>query len=177
MESRNVPSRAVHETTLPFTRLLAGPAEYTPVIFGDRRGDTTWAHQVAVAAVFTTPLLTYGCNPQTMLDNPCGPMLKSIPSVWDETIVLPDSEIGELAAFARRSGNTWFLAVLNGTTARHLTVPLSFLGAGDYQSLLIRDQQDKPDAVQIENTSCKRGDKIEIDMPHGGGFIGRFTKS
>ena len=177
MESRNVPSRAVHETTLPFTRFLAGHAEYTPVIFGDRRGDTTWAHQVAVAAVFTAPLLTYGCNPQTMLDNPCGPMLKSIPAVWDETIVLPDSEIGELAAFARRSGDTWFLAVLNGPTSRRLNVPLSFLGDGQYKSLLIRDQPDKPDAVQIENTNSKRDDKLDIDMPKGGGFIGRFTKN
>jgi alpha-glucosidase len=177
MESRNVPSRAVHETTLPFTRFLAGHADYTPVLFGDRRGDTTWAHQAAIAAVFTSPLLTYGCNPKTMLDNPCGPMLKSIPPVWDETIVLPDSEIGELAAFARRNGNTWFLAVVNGPTPRTLKATLSFLADGPYQAALIRDQPDNPEAVQIENTTAKRGDVLTIDMSHGGGFIGRFSRN
>jgi alpha-glucosidase len=104
-------------------------------------------------------------------------MLKSIPPAWDETIVLPESEIGELAAFARRSGNTWFLAALNGPTPRTLKVTLSFLADGPYQAVLIRDQQDKPDAVQIENTIAKRGDVLTIDMPHGGGFIGRFSKN
>jgi alpha-glucosidase len=176
MEARSMTERAVHETTLPFTRFLVGPAEYTPVIFGERKGDTTWAHQAAVPAVFTTPLLTYGCNPQTMLESPCGPMLKSIPATWDETIVLPESKIGELAAFARRHGDMWFLAVLNGPAGRQLTVPLKFLGEGKYQTLMIRDQQDKPEAVRIENAELGPADKVEIDMPHGGGFIARFTK-
>ncbi len=176
MESKNVPSRAVHETTLPFTRFLAGPAEYTPVIFGERRGDTTWAHQAAVPCVFTTPLLTYGCNPQIMLDNPCGPMLKSIPAIWDETIVLPESKIGELAAFARRSGDRWFLAVLNGIDARHLSLPVKFLGDGKYETLMIRDVPENPEAVKVENADLGKTDNVVIDMPKGGGFIARFTK-
>jgi len=40
-------------------------------------------------------------------------LIKSLPSDWDETIVLPPSEIGEVAAFARRSGEAWFIAILN----------------------------------------------------------------
>src|SRR5213075_761811 len=103
--------RATHDTTLPFTRWLAGPAEYTPLIFGERRANTTWAHQIASAAILSAPLLTYGANPFKMATNPCVAMIKSIPSTWDETIVLPPSEIGELAIFARRHGTTWFLAV------------------------------------------------------------------
>ena len=75
-------------------RFLAGHADYTPVHFGHRRADTTWAHQVATAVVFTAPLLTYGAHPQTMLDNPCAVIIKSIPASWDETFVLPCSEIG-----------------------------------------------------------------------------------
>ncbi|MCI0746092.1 MAG: glycoside hydrolase family 97 N-terminal domain-containing protein, partial [Verrucomicrobia subdivision 3 bacterium] len=114
MESSRLRERARHNTTLPFTRFLAGHADYTPVHFGDRRGDTTWAHQVATAAIFNEPLLTYGAHPTNILSNPCAPMIKSIPAVWDETIVLPGSEIGELAAFARHNGTTWFVAVLNG---------------------------------------------------------------
>ena len=76
-------------------------------------------------------------------------MIKSIPSVWDETIVLPPSEIGEVAAFARRGGDRWFLAVLNGPEARTLRLPLSFLGAGNYRALMVRDREDDPAAVKI----------------------------
>lgn len=101
-------NRARHDATLPFTRFLAGHADYTPVHFGKRRADTTWAHQTATAAVFTAPLLTFAAHPRNILDNPCLPMIKSVPATWDETIVLPVSEIGEVAAFARRNGNTWF---------------------------------------------------------------------
>ena len=47
LEYRRTAAWAEHNTTLPFTRLLAGPADYTPVVFGERRKDTTWAHQIA----------------------------------------------------------------------------------------------------------------------------------
>ena len=100
MEMRRIDSRAAHDATLPFTRYLAGHADYTPVDFDERRGDTTWAHQIASAAVFTSPLLVYAAHPQRLLDSPAVEMIKSIPSVWDETIALPPSEIGEVAIFA-----------------------------------------------------------------------------
>lgn len=61
-----------------------------------------------------------------MLDNPAVKLLKQIPATWDETVVLPSSRIGEVAAFARRSGKTWFLAVLNGQNEHSLQFPLSF---------------------------------------------------
>lgn len=177
MESSRLQARASHDTTLPFTRFLAGHADYTPVHFGARRGDTTWAHQIATAAVFTEPLLTYGANPTNLLNNPALPMIKSIPAVWDETIVLPVSEIGEVAAFARRSGDKWFLAILNGPESRKISVPLSFLGRGDYKTLIVRDDKSDSAAVQIENTKKRRGDSLEIELSSGGGFIARLTKN
>src|SRR5439155_12577869 len=132
------------------TRYLAGPAEYTPMLFTDRRGDTTWAHQVALPVVFTTPLLTYAASPQHILENPAVDLIKSIPPTWDQTIVLPPSEIGQLAIFARRSGDTWFLGILNGNDARKLDVPLSFLGEGSYKAMLVRDDKTNRAAVEIE---------------------------
>jgi len=58
------PPYAQHEVTLPFTRLLAGLADYTPTHFGPARmGDTTWAHQVANAAILQAPLLVYAASP------------------------------------------------------------------------------------------------------------------
>jgi alpha-glucosidase len=177
MEASRLRERARHNTTLPFTRYLAGHGDSTPVHFGARRGDTTWAHQVATAAIFNEPLLTYGAHPTNLLSNPCLPMIKSIPSVWDQTIVLPVSEIGELAAFARRSGDTWFLAVLNGPSARTIRVPLSFIAQGEHQALMIRDRKDDPAAVQIENTTVRSRDSLNIELSGGGGFIARFSRN
>jgi alpha-glucosidase len=175
MEASKLEARAKHNATLPFTRYLAGPADYTPVLFGPRRGDTTWAHQIASAAVFTEPLLTFAAHPKALLDNPAVEIIKSIPPVWDETIVLPGCEIGELAAFARRCGNTWFLAVLNGPSARTETFPLTFLAAGNYQSLEVRDDAMNAAAVLVEKGEANRTASIKLALGAGGGFIGRFT--
>ena len=175
MEASRLRERARHNTTLPFTRYLAGHGDYTPVHFGPRRGDTTWTHQVATAAVFNEPLLTYGAHPTNLLNNPCLPMIKSLPSIWDQTIVLPASEIGELAVFARRSGDTWFLSILNGPAARTIQVPLSFLGPAEYHAMTIRDRQDDPVPVQIEHTMARRSDSLRIELSNGGGFIARFS--
>src|SRR5262245_20019545 len=164
MEASKLLARARHNTTLPFTRYLAGSADYTPVLFGPRRGDTTWAHQIATAVVFTEPLLTYGAHPKTLLANPAVEMIKSIPSVWDETIALPGCEIGELAAFARRRDDTWFLAVLNGPTARTITIPLSILTAAKYQGLEVRDEPGKSDAVRIGKTVASKDGLVTIKM-------------
>src|SRR5262249_27802800 len=143
LEYRKTKAWARHNTTLPFTRLLAGHADYTPVHFGDRRKETSWAHQIASAATFTSPLLVYGAHPATLLAHPAVEVIRGIPSVWDETVALPCCAIGELSAFARRRGGVWFLAILNGPTARSLKVPLSFLGVGDYQGLEVRDRADE----------------------------------
>jgi alpha-glucosidase len=176
MESSRLRERARHDTTLPFTRYLAGHGDYTPVHFGARRGDTTWAHQIATAAVFDEPLLTYGAHPTNLLAHPARAMIQSIPAVWDETIVLPMSEIGEVAASARRYGKTWFLAILNGPTARNLQVPLSFLGNGEYESMIVRDRPGESAAVMIENATARRSDSLKIELSDGGGFIARFSQ-
>jgi alpha-glucosidase len=176
MEASRLKARARHNTTLPFTRYLAGHADYTPVHFGARRGDTTAAHQVASAVVLGAPLLTYAAHPKKLLDHPCTSMIKSIPATWDETVVLPPSEIGEVAVFARRSGETWFLALLNGPAARTVRVPLSFLGKGKYSALVVRDREGDAEAVKVEETTARRGDTLAIKLSAGGGFIARFAR-
>ena len=176
MEYSKFLTRAQHDATLPFTRLLAGHADYTPVHFGDRRGDTSWAHQIASAAILLSPLLTYAAHPQKILDNPGVEMMKNIPSIWNETIVLPVSEIGEVAVFARRSGSTWFLAIMNGPMARSLDIRLSFLDEGEYSALLIRDGKDDAGFIETENTTLKRSDSLTINLLEGGGFVARFSR-
>ena len=175
-EYRSMNLRSVHNTTLPFTRFLAGHADYTPVHFGERRRETSWAHQIATAIVFTSPLMIYGAHPQHILDNPAHELIKSIPAVWDETIVLPPSEIGELAAFARRSGNVWFVGFMNALAGKTIRLRLSFLGAGRYNAVLVRDRMDEPAAVEIDTTSLSRAESLTIKMRAGGGFVARFER-
>jgi len=175
LEYRNTATRAQHNTTLPFTRMLAGHADYSVMNFGERRRETSWAHQIASAAIITSPVLIYGAHPKSILENPAVDLIKSIPSVWDETIVLPDSEIGENAAFARRNGNTWFLAIMNGPSERTLKIPLSFLGRGQYQAMLVKDRMEDAASVEIEKSKRFRVDKLTIELRAGGGFIGRFS--
>jgi alpha-glucosidase len=176
MESRKT-QRAPHDATLPFTRMLAGHADYTPTVFGERRNDTTWAHQIATAAIFTSPLLVYGAHPKSLLENPAVEVIKAIPSVWDETRVLPMSEIGQVAALARRRGRDWFVAIVNGTDARTIDVPLTFLGAGRYSGTLVRDSREKPDAVEMEKGTFSRPDSIKVSLQPGGGFVARMSQS
>jgi len=174
MEASKMEGRATHDVTLPFTRFLAGPAEYTPMIFSARRANTTWAHQIASPAIFSTPLLSYAANPSNILANPCCEMIKSIPATWDETIVLPPSEIGEVAVFARRVGGSWFLAVMNGPAQQKFKVPLSFLGSGDYDTLLVRDDAQGIASQKKLDSPLTRRHSLTIDLHAGGGFLARF---
>jgi alpha-glucosidase len=176
LEYGRTPSWAEHNTTLPFTRLLAGHADYTPLVFGERRKDTTWAHQIATLVVFTSPVMVYGANPKSVLENPARELIASIPSVWDETRVLPPSAIGELAAFARRSGDRWYLGVLNGPAARTLRLDFAFLGEGKYRATLARDQGDDGAMLGLEEREVSRHDRLELPLRAGGGFVARLRR-
>ena len=166
---------STHNTTLPFTRLVAGAGDYTPVIFGERRLETSWVHQLATALVFNSSVIFFGSHPKAMLDNPAVKLLKQIPATWDETVVLPSSRIGEVAAFARRSGKTWFLAVLNGQEECSLQFPLSFLGDGWYEGMVLNDRPSDAAAIKTERVFCRKSDALTGHMRTGGGYIVMFT--
>jgi alpha-glucosidase len=103
-------------------------------------------------------------------------VIKSIPSMWDETRVLPQSAIGELALFARRSGERWFLGVLNGKTPRTLRLPLSFLGKGRYRATLAKDDPANGAAVVMEQRVVTAKDFVDLSLRDGGGLVARFTR-
>jgi alpha-glucosidase len=182
---------AKHNATIPFTRMLAGHIDYTVISFGDRRSETSETHQLASALVLQSPLLIFAEHPQNLLDHEAVEFIKQIPSVWDETIVLPESEIGEVAAFARRSGDKWFVSVMNGESGKNITVNLSFLGEGDYTAMMVQDK--KPEmamvsllrsrktfgvqkGVNIANATVTSRESLLIELIPGGGFVGVFSK-
>lgn len=166
----------VHNTTLPFTRFLAGHADYTPLSFRANIQGTTWAHQVASSVIFTSAFMCLAVDPEFALTNPCVEMIKSIPVIWDRTIVLPQSRIGQLALFARKKGDTWYLAAMNGDAARSVKVSLSFLGPGKYHASYLEDMSSRADTVRVLHSIATASDSLTVNLNRGGGFVGNFEK-
>lgn len=136
------PITASHNAALPFTRFVLGHGDYTPLAF-TATGETTWAHQLATLVLFTSPIQVIAENPEILLKHPAVkdalPLIKQIPTVWDETVVLPGSEIGELAVIARRKGNGWYIGVLNGGDKKTYEMDLSVLNIATGEATLYRD--------------------------------------
>jgi alpha-glucosidase len=160
-------------------------ADYNPTHFGSRMADTTWAHQVATAVILQAPEMAYAAHPANMLANPSVDVLKALPTTWDETVVLPFSEIREVAGFARRSGDTWFIAIMNGPYARNVKINLStFLGKGSqpaaarpasYQATLLRDT-DKAADLKVEHVALTPSDTFSVELRSGGGFVAMLKR-
>jgi hypothetical protein len=121
---------ATHNVTLPFTRFIAGAADYT-ISYYDKRIKTTHAHQLAMAAVYYSPIQTlfWYDKPSAYHSEPEIEFFEKIPTTWDETKVL-QGEIGQYISTARRSGKDWFVGTMTNNNARTLTLPLDFLDKG-----------------------------------------------
>lgn len=169
---------ARHNVACLFSRLLGGHADYTPVTFNPSRlGETTFAHQLAMAFLMTSPLTHWADHPNRYVSSEAVEVIRASPTVWDETRVLAPSEIGDLAIFARRSGDDWFLAVANGDAAasRNLQVELAdFLGPGYYDATLLRDTPQTPAAFDREQELMHASHGLSVWLRPGGGFVGMF---
>lgn len=167
---------ALHDTSLPFTRFIVGHADYTPTdLRADKLKGSTWSHELAMSVVFTSPLMVFSGDPVTYLDSEARNFMKLLPSVWDETKVLPGSEIGELAAFARRNASEWYIGIINGT-ARKIEVNTDFLGEGNYVIEEFCDEPDRTDAWKHKRYRVDNKSKITISLNNDGGYVARITK-
>lgn len=171
------PAWPYHNTVLPFTRWLAGAADYTPLNFRNCcPPSVTFAHQLASIYVFTSPMLILGADMEDMLQSPGRDFIKNVAVDWDETIVLPESQIGELAALARRKGDTWYVSVLNGEKARTFETTTDFLPKGIYQVTLAADGKDNRKQITVTNFELRAGKKLRTELLSGGGIVARFNK-
>jgi alpha-glucosidase len=110
------------------------------------------------------------------MESPALEIIKSIPSTWDETIVLKNSKIGELAAFAKRKDNDWFIGIINGGKQKEYSFDLSFIGKGKYNVVTVKDVIGKPTEMNVENSTIDRTGNITVKMDAGGGFVAYFKK-
>ena len=166
-----------HDVILPFTRYVVGPADYTPTGFDPKElQGNTWGHELAQAIVFTSPYLCFGGHPKDYLANPARDIISAIPAVWDETRVLPGSEPGKVVALARRSGDRWFVAAMNGADAKTLDVPLDFLGKGAWRATELFDVDGKPDGWNRQSATLTKAGRLKLQLSPRGGFVGYFTR-
>jgi len=144
-------------------------------------GATTWAHQLAMAYLITSPLMVMNELPQRLRELPqladVIPFLKELPVTWDETRILMGSRIGELAAFARRKDRVWYVAMVNGTAGLKL-VSCSLLFTG-WQRIRVTQFTDVRNQAATFTYSTKqvKGDAVLIVSlePHGG-FVARLEQ-
>ena len=166
----NVPTftdkAASHNTTLPFTRNVIGPMDYTPCAFSDSQHPhiTSLAHELALTVLYESGLQHLADRPESLLAQPkdVQDFLGQLPTVWDETRYVSGYP-GESAVLARRSGNTWYVAGINGKDAPQiLKTNLSFMGKGSVQ-MFVDDASGK---WQI-STISKLPSQVEC-QPRGG---------
>lgn len=174
LNNMNEPIPAWHNAALPFTRFLCGHGDYTPGFFSNK-GPTTYTHQLALMYLFNSPFQCMAESPVTVVQNalyaPVIPLLQTLPVTWDETRVLEGSEIGKLAALAKRKGNEWYVAVINGTEqAQEFVLRPSFLGGKDHKALVVSDGE----GFVLEEKSIKASGTERYVIPATGGLVIRI---
>jgi len=184
-----------HNVTLPFTRMLLGPMDYTPgaminagaksfsVNFNQPMSLGTRCHQLAMYVVYESPLQMLADTPSNYVrEADAMELLGPVPTVWDETRVL-DGRIGDYVVIARRSGRDWYVGAMTDWTERRLEIELSFLPedaraeTGAYQMVSF---QDGPDAAsratdyRKTTTAVGRATRVTFRLAPGGGWAARI---
>lgn len=171
------PAWPYHNTVLPFTRWLAGPADYTPLNFRQFcPPSVTYTHQLASIYMFTSPMLIFAADMEDMLSCPGRMFIEEVPVVWDETKVLPQSSIGELAVLARRSRRIWYLSALNGEKPYEGEFTLDFLPKGTHLMTIAADKGDNRKQIVVSQRKVKAGQKLKINLLSGGGYLAKIEK-
>jgi alpha-glucosidase len=172
-----------HNTTLPFTRMLAGPLDYTPGAFGNVTRDqfvardkepmapNTRAHELALYVVLESPLMMVSDYPEHYAGQHDFEFIKQVPVTWDEVRVLAGRPMENITV-ARRSGNDWYVGSITNWDARAMKVPLSFLGEGKYVAEIYADAPDaSTDATHtaFSKQDVDRSTVLDVKMAPGGG--------
>ena len=170
---------AEHNTILPFTRFLCGPADYTPCYFNGRVQNTK-AHQLAMPVVYYSPItfLYWYDLPNVYKGEKELDFWKYCPTVWDESKAL-QGEIGEYIVQARRSGNDWFVGAMNGLQARDITLNTAdFLPKGKkYRVEIYNDEPSLTTRTKVASMvqTIKAGKTLKLHLQPSGGAALRFV--
>lgn len=169
---------ATHNVILPFTRFLAGAADYT-LCYYDSRIKTTHAHQLAMTAVYYSPLqfLYWYDQPSAYQGEPEIEFFDNVKTVWDDTKVL-DGEIGEYVTIARRSGEEWFVGTMTNNDTRNVAVPLDFLDSDKKYIANIYTDDDNVRTrtnVRVSRLIVDSSSVLRFQLKASGGCAAHFT--
>ena len=180
-----------HSVILPFTRMLAGPFDFTPGIFDvqvtqgyeGRRTHTTLAKQLAYYVTIFSPIQMLADLPEYYVGNPAFQFLQDVPVDWEDTKVL-NGEIGEYITTARkdRHSDDWYLGSTTNEKAREFEVELNFLEEGaTYEAQIYADVPgisylENPEKVEISTMEVNRNTVLPVKLAEGGGMAVRFKK-
>ena len=181
-----------HDLMLPFTRMVAGPMDYTPgamlnaaskdfvVKFVRPMSQGTRAHQLAMYVIYESPLQMLADSPSNYMREPVAmEFLSSVPTIWNETKII-DAKIGEYAIIARQSANgDWYLGAMTNSSGREIEFVLDFLDTVNYDAKIYKDgiNVDKFGSdLETRAQMVKRGDKLKIKMAPGGGYAARLIR-
>jgi hypothetical protein len=168
-----------HNCTLPFTRNVVGPMDYTPVTFSADAAQTTPGHELALSVVFESPLQHFADSIDEYAARPeAEGFLEGVPAAWDETRFVGGYP-GVEATVARRDGDEWFLGSITAGPQRIVTVDCAFL-AGDadpddeWTAHVVRD--DGADGLESEEWTVTGAEALDVVVPENGGFAARFER-
>ncbi|OLF71656.1 alpha-glucosidase [Pseudoalteromonas haloplanktis] len=190
------PNPPEHIPMLAFTRMLAGPMDFTPGIFdmsfnglGDdtNRPQTTLAKQLALYVVMYSPIQMAADLPRNYLAKPDAfQFIQDVPTDWQQSIAL-DGEVGDFIVFARKerkrdnySGNDWYLGAVTDENARTIEVKLDFLDKDkQFEAQIYRDGdkaewKNNPYDLSIEKRIVTASDKLTLKLATSGGTAIRF---
>ncbi len=173
-----------HIPIVAFTRMLAGPIDYTPGVFNikltpykdENQVNTTLAHQLALYVVIYSPLQMAPDLPEHYKNHPAFQFIRDVPVDWEQTRVI-DGEIGDFVSIARqeRGKQNWFFGAVTDENEREMTFVADFLEPEiRYRAVIYRDANDahwdnNPTAIEIEKREIKSGDTISLTLKPGGG--------
>lgn len=181
---------ADHDISIPFTRLLAGPADYHlggfralprskfKIQYVNPYVMSTRCHMMAMYVVLENHLTSLCDKPEAYEGQPGFEVLRTVPGTWDE-IRVPLAEFNKYVTVARRSGTDWWVGTLNDGTARTLNLKLDFLEDGKYQAEIYTDAPDadeNPNHLNKETRTVTRKDVIELPLAADGGSVLRISK-
>lgn len=178
-----------HNVTLPFTRMLAGPMDYTPGGFLNvtpeefRQGvptqvKNTRTAELAKFLIYESPYTVYCDAPQHILGQPGADFLRVVKTVWDDTKV-PAGYPGKYIVVARCSGSRWYIGAMTNEEEREITLNLDFLPKGEYQLVSWEDAVDAgmhPQNLVKRKRKLSTSSSLRFNMAKGGGFVGYLDK-
>jgi alpha-glucosidase len=178
-----------HNVKLAFTRMLAGQMDYTPGAFLNVTREqyknqtpaivwNTRAAELSKFVIYESPLTVVCDHPDNILNQPGADFLKIVPTTWDD-IKFISGYPGDYVAIAKRSGDQWFVGVMNNSIGKTVELNMGFLPAGDYEARIWSDTENsdkEPKDIQVTKITMNSPGIFKVTMAKDGGLVAIIKK-